>query len=295
MKIDDLLGWKAFVAVANFESFAKAARDLNLPVSVVSKRVAALEDQLSVRLFQRTTRVVRLTEEGRSVLPRIKDLISNFHEIENTFSDKAELSGVVKVTCVPFVAHSLLIPILEKFYKAHPKVKIELSLSEKIEGLIDSGFDMAIRIHTPDDTDLIYKKLVPNDLVFCATPKYLKDKPPLKSPEDLLNHDLLFLRIHEKCRFQNSELSIKKFSSKKIIESDSGVFLTDLALNNFGILVRSIWDVKKHLESGKLIQVLKKHPLETFGHIHAVIPNKKFLSPRARAFYEFVIEAAKTW
>ena len=295
MKIDDLLGWKAFIAVANFESFAKAATDLNLPVSAVSKRVAALEEQLSVRLFQRTTRVVRLTDEGRSVLPRIKELISNFNEIENTFSDQAELSGIVKVTCVPFVAHSLLIPILGQFKKNHPKVKIELSLSEKIEGLIDSGFDMAIRIHTPEDTDLIYKKLAPNDLVFCATPRYLKDKPQIKSPDDLLNHDLLFLRIHEKCKFQNSELNLKKFNSKKVIESDSGAFLTDLALNNFGILTRSIWDVKKHLDNGTLVQVLKKHPLETFGHIHAVIPNKKYLSPRARAFYEFVVEAANGW
>lgn len=289
MKTDDLLGWKAFIAVAQFESFAQAAKALNLPVSAVSKRVAALEEQLCVRLFQRTTRVVRLTDEGRSVLPKIKELVSNLSEIENTFSEKTELSGLVKVTCVPFVAHSLLIPALQKFNRMHPKVKIELSLSEKIESLIDSGFDMAIRIQTPEDTDLIYKKLAPNDLIFSATPKYLKNKPQIKTPEDLQNHDLLLLRIHEKCKFQNSELALKKFSSRKSIESDSGAFLTDLALNDFGILVRSIWDVKNHLEKGTLVQVLRKHPLETFGHIHAVIPNKKYLSPRARAFYEFIV------
>lgn len=155
---------------------------------------------------------------------------------------------------------------------------------------------MAIRIASPEDSDLIYRKLVPNELIFCASPKYLKkSRKPVETIEDLHQHSLLFLRIHSECKFVGSDIRLKKFASRKMVECDNGAFLTDLALNDFGILVRSIWDVKKHITEGRLVQVLEDHSLEIFGHIYAVIPNKKFLAPRTRAFYEFVLGQSKQW
>lgn len=296
MKTDDLWGWRAFIGVAQHGNFAKASKESRIPVSILSKRVSKLEDQLGVRLFQRSTRVVSLTNEGAALLPKIRSILNELTTAEATFDEHKELYGTVRVTCVPFVANNLLIPIIADFQKKHPKVKIDLHLSEKVVNLIESNFDLAIRIQTPDDSDLIYRKLAPNNLVFCASPKYLKKNPgPIAKPSDLHNHNLLFLRIHERCSFVGSGIQLKKFSTQKMIESDSGDFLTSLALNGFGILVRSIWDVQKHIKSGQLIQVLEKHPLETFGHIHAVIPSPKFLAPRARSFYEFVLEQAKNW
>ncbi|MES2854894.1 MAG: LysR family transcriptional regulator [Bdellovibrionota bacterium] len=296
MKIDDLNGWIAFAGVAKHGNFAKASRALSVPVSILSKRVAKLESQLGVRLFQRSTRVVTMTSEGQALLPKITVILEDLIEAEQTFSASKELSGVVKITAVPFVAHALLIPGIGEFQKKYPRVKIDLHLSEKVENIIERGFDLAIRIQTPEDTDLIYRKLVPNDLVFCASPKYLKkNSEPIRRPDDLIKHKLLFLKIHDRCRFVGSDLQLKKFSSAKEIESDSGAFLTDLALNDFGILVRSIWDVKQHLKAGRLVRLLEKYPLETFGHIHAVIPSGKFLAPRARVFYEFVLEKSKSW
>lgn len=296
MKTDDLLGWRAFIGVAQHGNFAKASKESRIPVSILSKRVAKLEDQLGVRLFQRSTRVVSLTDEGLALLPKIRSILDDLTAAEATFSERKELSGTVRVTCVPFVANNLLIPVIAEFQTRHPKVKIDLHLSEKIANLIEGNFDLAIRIQTPEDSDLIYRKLAPNNLVFCASPKYLKKNPsPITKPIDLENHKLLFLRIHDQCSFVNSNVQLKKFSQAKMIESDSGDFLTSLALNGFGVLVRSIWDVQKHLKSGQLVQVLENHRLETFGHIHAVIPSAKFLAPRARAFYEFVLEQAKLW
>lgn len=295
MKTDDLTGWRAFVAVAQYGNFAKASREVNTPVSILSKRVSKLEDQLGVRLFQRSTRVVTQTDEGKTLLPKVRAFLDELNEIENTFSEKKELTGVVRITSVSFVAHNLLIPIIKDFQKIHPKVKIELSLSEKFMNIIESNFDMAIRIQEPEDTELIYRKLAPNDLVFCASPKYLKLHKSIQTPDDLLRHNLLFLKIHESCKFIDTRKPLKKFSLEKTIDCDNGAFLTDMALNDCGILVRSIWDVEKHIQQGRLVQVLKKYPLETFGHIHAVIPSKKFFAPRARAFYEFVVERSKKW
>lgn len=295
MKPEDLTGWRAFIAVATYGNFAKASREVGVPVSILSKRVAKLEEQLGARLFQRSTRVVSVTDEGRSVLPKIESLLNELTEVENSFKDVAELSGVVRVTCVPFIAQKLMIPIIKEFSALNPKVKLDLSLSEKIVNIIESGFDIAIRIETPRDSDLIYRKLAPNDLVFCASPKYLKKNKAPQTPDDLMRHRLLLLKIHEACHFKGGNLQLKRFTSRKALECDNGAFLADLALSDFGILVRSIWDVRKHFQEGSLVQVLKNHPLETFGHIHAVIPSKKFLAPRARAFYEFVLERSKRW
>lgn len=283
------------MAVAQFGNFAKASRTLNIPVSILSKRVARLEDQLGVRLFQRSTRVVTLTDEGHSLLPKIKTLFDDLNEIENTFSENKNLSGIVRMTCVPFVAHSLILPLLKKFKQVHPSIKVEISLGEQIVNIIETNIDLAIRIETPKSTELIYRKLAPNDLVLCASPKYLNHKGKPTQIEDLSKHDLLFLKIHESVKFVDSNIELKEFRNQKYIESDSGAFLTDLALNDCGILARSIWDVKGHIEGGRLIQVLKRNPLETFGHIHVVIPSKKFLAPRSRALYEFILEESENW
>ncbi len=296
MKLDDLTGWKAFIAVADFGNFARASKELRTPVSMLSKRVAKLEAQLGVRLFHRSTRAVSMTGEGRTLLPQIKSVLEELSKVEGTFSERQEVSGTIKLTTVSFIAHNLLIPIIEKFHKKFPKIKIELLLSEQLLSLIENNIDMAIRIDTPKDSDLIYRKLVANQLVLCATPKYLKKNPqPITKPIDLLNHDLLYMRLHEQCKFVGSTTMLKKFSERKMLECDDGAFLTELALHDFGILVRSIWDVQKHFKSGRLVPVLKDYPLEAFGHLYAVIPNRKFLPPRTKAFYEFFLEETKNW
>lgn len=296
MNTDDLTGWKAFIAVVDYGNFAKASKETRIPVSILSKRVAKLESQLGVRLFQRSTRAVSPTNEGIALLPNIKSVLEELSKLECIFTGRKELSGTVKVASVPFIAHNLLIPIIRQFQEKHPKIKVELLLSEQVLNLIENNIDMAIRIDTPEDSDLIYRKLVPNQLVFCATPKYLKKNPkPIRTPDDINHHSLLFLRLHSDCKFIENNIQLKKFTARKTLECDSGAFLTDLALNDFGILVRSIWDVQTHLKEGRLVQVLEKHPLETFGHIYAVIPNRKFLPPRTQAFYDFFLEQTKNW
>jgi len=295
MRIDELAPWEAFLGVAKHGSFSKAAVSLKVPVAQVSKRVAKLESGLNVRLFQRTTRVVSLTDEGKALLPRITSILEDLQETESLFETAQSLSGTVRVTSVPFVAHRLLLPILSEFRELHPKIHIELELSEGRLNLIEEGFDMAIRIETPKDSELVYRKLAPNDLIFCASPDYLKKFPPPKSPKDLQRHELLTLDIHSKCAFIGSGLRLGEFSKGKKVSCENGAFLTDLALNGFGILVRSIWDVQDHLKQGRLLQVLKNHPLETFGFIHAVVPSKRFLAPRVRTFLEFVVSKSKEW
>lgn len=296
MKIEDISIWEAFYGVAKYGNFSKASQALRVNLPLLSKRVAKLEDALGVRLFQRSTRVVKLTNEGKALLPRVSAILEDFTGIESFFEDQQDLSGTIRLTCIPFIAHRLLIPVLDDFKELHPNVHIEMDLSENVLNLIEANIDIAIRIDEPEDSDLVYKKLIPNNLIFCASPKYLKDcAKPLTKIEHLKNHPMLVLGLHENCQFKDGSGKLHDHLGERAVSCENGAFLTDLAVNHFGVLVRSIWDVQELLSNGSLVQVLKKYPLETFGNVYAVIPSRRFLAPRVRAFMDFIVAKALEW
>ncbi len=297
MKIDEISAWEAFQGVATHGNFSKAAKALRIGVPQLSKRVARLEDLLGVRLFARSTRVVMLTEEGKALLPKVNTLLDDLTGIEASFEESQELSGTVRVTCVSSMARGLLIPVLTRFAKLHPKVHVEVDLSERLESLVESGYDVAIRIHDePEDSTLVYRKLIPNRLILCASPKYLKSTSlPIKRPADLREHPLMMFSAVEECRFKDGSYRLVDLAKKKRITCDTGWFLTELALSGAGVLVRSITDVRDHLKKGTLIQVLENYPVEAFGDVYAVTSSRRYLAPRVRAFLDFLAECATEW
>lgn len=266
-------------------------------VPQISKRVSKLEDLLGVALLQRSTRVVNLTDEGKALLPKVTAILEDLASLEAGFEGGKEISGTIRIASVSFVAHRLLLPAITKFKMTYPNVKIDLDLSEGLLNLLEANIDLAIRIEQePEDSSLVYRKLAANELVLCASPKYLeRNKSPLRTPRDLKHHELLTLDIHEECAFLNNSIRLKELANSKKITCSNGWFLTQLALEGWGILVRSRWDVQEHLKNGALVQVLKKHPLENFGHIYAVIPSRRFLAPRVRKFLDFIVEQAEVW
>lgn len=295
MKVEEIAIWEAFRGVAIHGGFSKASKKMKESVPQISKRVAKLEDSLGVRLFQRSTRVVSLTDEGRALLPKVSAILEDLASIETSFENTKDLSGTIRITAVPFLAHRLLIPVIAKFRKLHPLVEIDIEISEGMVNLADSNIDLAIRIYDePEDSNLIYRKLMPNQLVLCASPRYLKNHPtPIRTPRDLKNHELLMLEVHGGCQFINQTQPLADFAPSQKIVCENGWLLTQMALEGFGVLVRSLWDVRQNLEKGELIQVLKNAPLEPFGHVYAVIPSRRLLAPRVRTFLDFVLAEAK--
>lgn len=284
MKIEDIGLWQAFHGVATQGNFSQAAKAMKVGLPQLSKRVGRLEDTLGVRLFTRSTRNVALTDEGRSLLPKVTAMLDEWESLETAFDSRKALSGTIRITSVPFVAHRFLVPVLAKFREQHPLVKFEVELSESMVNLIEANIDLALRIHDdPKDTTLVYRALAPNELVLCASPEYLKRNPaPLKKPFDLRQHQTLILNIHRKVKFKEGLGRLGDFATAGSIQCDNGWYLTELALSGFGILARSRWDVADYLKSGKLVRVLERHPLEPFGNIYAVIPTRKLLAPRIR-------------
>jgi DNA-binding transcriptional LysR family regulator len=219
-------------------------------------------------------------------------------DLEDSFANSQMLTGTVRITAAPFLAHRLLIPVLAGFRSRHPKVQVEIEISETLHNLIESNFDLAIRVHSnPEDSGLIYRKLLPNNLVFCASPEYLsRSKALLRTPSDLCKHPLLILNVHDRCRFRNNPHRLGDFTkNSRSIVCDNGWLLTQAALAGLGVHVRSIWDVKGHFESGSLVQVLTKSTLETFGDVYSVVPSRRFLPARVRVFQDMVIEEAANW
>jgi len=297
MKIQDLSLWEAFYWVAKDESFTKAASRLKIGTPFLSKKVAKLEDTLGLRLFLRSTRKVGLTGEGRSILSQVESFLEDYRSFEDRFQSEEELSGTIRLTCTSGLANRILPQVILKFCEQHPKIKFEIDASDQIVNLIESQTDLAIRIQPPpENSELIYKPIGANELIFCASPSYLgRTKLPLKRIEDLSRHPLIMFGVYENCSIKGHPLKLKNLSESKRIEANSGTFLTELALRGGGIAVRSKWDVRDYLAKGDLKQVLQQYHIVNPQSIYVVIPGRRLMTLRVRIFLNFLEESAKSW
>jgi DNA-binding transcriptional LysR family regulator len=291
MKIQDIGIWEAFYHAANEGNFTRAAAKMGISLPLFSKRIARLEAELGTRLFQRSTRKMSLTSEGKGLLPQLAAALDDFKGLEARFDRKEEVAGLIRMTCQPGLAHAVFSKLLPEFHALHPEVRFELDVSNHVVDLIEQQFDLGIRIDEPADTELVYKRLAPNRLVMCASPAYLKRaKHALKKPADLAKHPFLDLNVHEWCRFKDAQLKLGDLTRDQWIHCEDGTFLTQLALQGGGIAVRALWDVQHLFARGTLVQVLPNFPLEDFGEIYAVIPSRRYLAPRIRVFIDFLAE-----
>jgi len=289
MEIRDLQLWQTFLVVAQEKNFSKASKVLHTNPPNITKRISILEKALGTRLFNRTTRVVSLTQEGETLLPSVQQLLDQAREVEARASDRHELSGVIRLTCFHWLAQRWLAPLLTEFRAAHPAIKLEVHVTDQLVDLIQDQVDLAIRVQEPKGADFVFRELRPNRLVVCASPAYLKRAPALRAPADLINHQLLALTVHQDLKFVRTGELIGDFFSQRAILCESGPFLTDLALAGAGIAVRARYDVEGFLRDGRLAECLPKHPLEYFQSVYLVIPQKRYLTNRVRAFSDFLV------
>ncbi len=290
MEIRDLQLWQTFLAVAQEKNFSKAAVALRTNAPNVTKRISSLEGALGTRLFNRTTRVVSLTQEGEALLPGVQLLLEQARELEAKASDRAELSGLIRLTCFHWLAHRWLTPLLVEFQELHPQVRIELLLTDQVVDLVQEQVDLAIRVQEPKGADFVFRELSPNRLAICASPAYLKKAPPLRTPADLANHRLLALSVHRDVRFARGGARLGELFSRRSIVCESGPYLTDLAVAGAGVAIRASYDVAGFVREGKLVECLARHPLESYSSVYLVIPQKRYLTNRVRVFTDFLVQ-----
>ncbi|WP_432453228.1 MULTISPECIES: LysR family transcriptional regulator [unclassified Agarivorans] len=281
-----------FLRVLDLKSISAAARSLDISPALASKRLQVLEQQLGVRLLHRTTRTVSATVEGRELALRGRHLVEELATLTSDLKKVSqEVSGTLRITAGVSFGRLFISPLLPQFLKQHPALKVQLNLSDERVNLVDSGFDLAIRISSAlEDSSLLAKKLNTNKRILCASADYLANFGQPNSPADLAQHNCLILsgeygREHI-WQLMNKQGLEEKIKVQGTLESNLGEALYQAALSGLGISLHSDWHIKNDLEAGRLCHVLPDYYKQT--SIYAVMPQRQFVPLRVRAFIQFI-------
>lgn len=286
--LDDLPALAAFARIVSAGSMSAAARELDLPLSVISKRMAQLEKSLGVRLLQRTTRRQALTEEGALLHARVLRILDEIEQAETLLShSRREVSGLLRVTAPGEFGRQHIVPIVADFQRQHPQLAVQLDLSDAVMNLLESGHDLAIRFGSLEDSTLVARRLAPNYRVACAAPAYLAQHGTPSHPAELSQHRCILIGEQRRAewRFQGEEQVAVRVSGALI--TNDGQAAHALALQGAGIVVKSIWDVGDDILAGRLQRVLPAHSMPT-APLQAIFPHSQNLAPRVRAFIDYL-------
>lgn len=284
-----------FVRVVKNQGLAVAGREIGLSPARVTARINGLEERYGVRLLNRTTRQISLTDEGRQFYNSCERILAEVEQAETSLqTGQASFSGALRITAPSDLGQQHVAPVLSKFVDLHPSITPYLYLSDSVTDIVSDGFDLGIRFGVLEDSTLIAHKLTSNRRVLCASPSYLKRKGIPKTPEDLVQHDCLtMVRLAEPLttwHFQSLDEKIS-ISINAARSSNNGALIRRWAIEGAGIALKSYWDVTEDIKAERLVIIMDnyKHDFSSIGalegaDLHAIYPNKKFISPRTLAF-----------
>ncbi len=291
--MDRLANIEAFVRVAEARSFSEAARRLRSSKSAVSRSVGALEAELGVRLFHRTTRSLALTEAGRGYFERATRILTDLEEANLAVGHlQSAPRGRLRVSAPMSFGFLHLAPALPDFLRVYPEVAVDLALNDRFVDLVDEGFDVAVRIGAMDDSSLIARKLAPIRRVVCASPAYLKARGFPKSPDDLKGHECLFnsnIASSHEWRFIAPEGRPWPVAVNGRLSANSGDAMRVAALKDLGLVNLPTFIVGGDLQADRLVTVLDEFISQDLI-MSAVYPHSRHLSPKVRAFVDFLAD-----
>jgi DNA-binding transcriptional LysR family regulator len=288
MGIDRLTGLIAFARAGSLGSYTAAARSLSISPSAVSKSIQRLEKQLGVSLFARTTRSLTLTPEGRDLHERALRLLHDAEEIEQAAkAARTEPAGTLRIAASLPIGLHVIAPVLPQFRRLHPKVNIDLRLSDHMVDLVDGGFDVAVRIGDLADSRLLSRRLLPHRLCCYASPEYLAGRGPPTHPDQLAEHETVSLRYQSSGQlfrwpFRVGDREIEIVPSSGIIVDASEAVLATIAAGS-GIGMATSFMASAWVRRGALVPVLADYAVDRHN-ITALWPESRRSNPAVRAF-----------
>ena len=285
-----------FSKVVQGGSLSAAARELGISPAVVSRTLAAMEARLGVRLINRTTRSLHLTDEGASYYETCSRILAEIEEADAAAAARrVEPQGMLRVALPASFGLNHIAPLIPRFAERYPKVQLALSLSDRTVSLVEEGFDLAIRIAELKDSALAARKLAPNRRVVCASPAYLRQHDEPKTPQDLAKHNCL-IATWEQGMAMNWEYKspVGKRGSVRVTgryACDNWEVLREWAVAGLGVALKSTWDVRKHLEDGSLVPLLPGYDFSSDVGIYAVYPHRRHLPAKTRVFIDFLADS----
>jgi DNA-binding transcriptional LysR family regulator len=290
--MDMLVAMRAFVRVAEAGGFTAVARELNTTQPTVSRTIEALERHLGTRLFNRSTRAVTLTEDGRQFYTMANQALEAVTEAENFVGRRrANPSGSLRLATPVAFGRLHVAPRLRRFLDRYPEIRIEMTMSDEFVDLIGNGIDLAIRIGEITDPTLIARRIGITRRVAVASPTYLRQRSKPTRPEELVEHDCVVstgLATGNQWPFDSPEGPIAvRVSGRFLVDSSEGV--REGVLGGLGIGLVPIWIVKEEVELGTVEIILEEFEPKRLP-IHAIYPSRRLISPKVRAMVDFLAE-----
>jgi len=292
--MDEFTCIRTFMKVVEAGSFSSAARDTS--VSAVARQVKSLEDDLGVRLLNRNTRSLSLTDAGRRFYERVKSLSNELDSaVLEAKSLQDEVKGLLRVSLRVAVGTTVVVPALPKLLALYPELCLEVLLTDERQDLISNNIDVAVWLGHLPDSQIVARRLSPSQRIVCGTPAYFERHGFPRTPQDLSQHDcLLYTAASFSTRWAftkgGEHVEVEPTGS---IRTDNGLVLLSAALEDIGIIVVHEWMVRHLIVEGRLVKVLTDYvvnPRPGDADLFAVWPSSRGMSRKVRAFVDFLVE-----
>lgn len=290
--MDRLTSLTVFGRVVECGGFPAAARRLNMSVTMVGNHVQSLEDRLGVRLLNRTTRKVSLTETGKYYYERSAQILADLEEADQAVGALATTPrGALKLNSNTALVRFLL-PVISEFMALYPLISLDFSVSERMGDMIEEGYDLAIRTVPPPDSTLVVRKLTPWRHMLVCTPAYRDAHAMPKTPAELAEHNCLqyaYYPYGDEWRFEDAEGKQHSVKVSGNVVSNSPDMLRYLLANGQGIFLAPSFIILEDIAAGRLIRMLPDYLPVEFT-INAIYPNRSHLPTKIRLFIDLLVE-----
>lgn len=288
--MDRIDAMRAFIAVVVEGSFSNAAHILQLSPQLVSKYVSRLEEQLNIRLLNRTTRKVSLTEAGSHYFVHAQQILLSIDDMESQLSGlQQNPKGVLRISAPVSFALKHMAKLITDFQTRYPLVTIDLQLTDRKVDIVEEGFDIALRIGKLKSSSLVAKQIAPIRVVLCASPEYLKHHGIINNPEDLESHRYLHYSHMNMDGKENiyQLLKAKVLTQGNEFSSNNGDVLVEAAIEGAGFVLQPTFIVSEAVSNGKLVIVLPELEPKRIG-LYAIYAHRKLLPHKVRCFIDFM-------
>ncbi|WP_207231648.1 LysR family transcriptional regulator [Edaphobacter modestus] len=288
---DEVAELQLFVQIVKAGNLSAAARARNSSPAAMSRGLSALESRLGVRLVTRTSRSFELNEEGQLFYERCARIVADIAEAEAEASSKGDVvKGMLRIGAPMELGRRLIAPLITDFTQKFPDVQVHLTLSDAGLDVIDDGLDVALRVGLPADSGVIAKKILSAKRIVCASPTYFKKHGVPAKPSDLLQHDCIRLvrgrHVMDTWIFQDQGKRFEVIVNGTLCTT-SGEVVHDWVRASQGIALKAAWDLQPELAAGTIVQCLSEFWCDEID-LFAICANRQHLSPRIRAFLDFV-------
>ncbi|CAK06825.1 LysR family transcriptional regulator [Rhizobium johnstonii] len=290
--MDRLTSLMVFGRVVECGGFSAAARRLNMSVTMVGNHVQSLEDRLGVRLLNRTTRKVSLTETGKYYYERSSQILAELDEADRTAGALSTTPrGTLKVYTSSAIVRFLL-PVVSEFMELYPSISLDFSVGERMVDMIEDGYDLVMRTVPPPDSSLVARKLTPWRHMLVCSPAYFQSHPMPKTPAEVADHNCLqyaYYPYGDEWRFEDGEGNKESVKISGNVVSNSAEMLRFLTLTGRGIFLAPSFVVFDDIAEGRLVKIMPDYRPVEFN-INAVYPNRSHLPTKVRLFIDLLAE-----